>query len=282
MNTANFIRLSALVLTGSHSVVVASGQTAAPAARPAMGSAVFKWEDLPAKVTPNGERRDVANHATPTLAVFESHITTLNPGKASHDPHRHPQEELIILREGTVEVHINGKTQVAGAGSTFFYASNDAHRVLNVGDGRATYWVINLATTATHVPAEQNKAPTLLSGVFDWTKLAMTTSKIGERRSVLNGSTVTLKNLESHITTVNAGESPHAAHRHPDDEIILIKEGTVEATINGVSKSGGPGSIFLFASNDLHGMRNIGTTRATYHVIRIVTAATPPAAPAAK
>jgi quercetin dioxygenase-like cupin family protein len=271
-----------LVAGSSLAALSLSAQSPAPTPKPMMGSAVFKWEDLPAKVSPNGERRDVANHATPTLDVFECHITTLNPGKASHEPHRHAQEELIIMKEGTVEVHINGKTQVAGVGSTFFYASNDAHRVLNVGEGRATYWVINLATKATHAPAEHNKAPTLPSGVFDWTKLTMTTSKVGERRGVLNGSTVTLKNLESHITTINAGEAPHAAHRHPDEEIILIKEGTVEATINGVAKSGGPGSIFFFASNDLHGMKNVGTTRATYHVIRLVTAATPAAAPAAK
>jgi quercetin dioxygenase-like cupin family protein len=240
-----------------------------------IGSTVFKWEDLKVHPTPNGERRDVANNPTPTMATFESHITTLNPGKASHEPHRHPQEELIIVKEGTLEVHINGHTQVAGPGSTFFYASNDAHAVRNVGDTRATYWVINLATSVTHNPAEYNRAPTLHSAVFDWQKLTVKPSKVGEGRAVLNGSTVTLKNLESHITTVNAGEAPHAAHRHPDEELILVREGTMEATINGQAQRAGPGSIFFFASNDLHGLRNVGTTRATYHVIRLVTPTTP-------
>jgi quercetin dioxygenase-like cupin family protein len=243
--------------------------------KPMIGSTVFKWEDLKVRPTPNGERRDVAENPTPTLAIFESHITTLNPGKASHEPHRHPQEELIIVKEGNLEIHINGQTQRAGAGSTFFYASNDAHAVRNIGDTRATYWVINLATTVTHTPAEYNTAPTLRSGVFDWEKLTVKPSKVGEGRAVLNGSTVTLKNLESHITTVNAGEASHPAHRHPDEELILVKEGTLEVTINGEAQRAGAGSIFFFASNDLHGMRNVGTTRATYHVIRMVTAATP-------
>jgi quercetin dioxygenase-like cupin family protein len=251
--------------------------------KPMIGSKVFKWEDLQSRVTPNGERRDVAENATPTLAVFECHITTLNPGKESHPPHRHPQEELIIAKEGTLEVHINGRTQVAGPGSTFFYASNDAHAVRNVGDTRATYWVINLATSATHNPEQHNQTPTLRSSVFDWQKLAVKPSKVGEGRAVLNGSTVTLKNLESHITTVNVGEAPHAAHRHPDEELVIVKEGTIEVMINGEPHRAGPGSVCFFASNDLHGMRNIGDTRATYHVIRIVTAATPKAAtPAAK
>src|SRR5688572_23499674 len=79
--------------------------------KPMIGSSIFKWEDLQVRTTPNGERRDVANNPTPTLAVFECHITTLNPGRASHEPHRHPQEELILVKDGTLEVHINGQTQ---------------------------------------------------------------------------------------------------------------------------------------------------------------------------
>lgn len=268
-------------------MIAASSMFAAVGARPAppkpkIGSTVFKWEDLKARVTPNGERRDVAENPTDTLAVFECHVTTLNPRRASHEPHRHPQEELIIVKEGTLEVHINGRTQVAGAGSTFFYASNDAHAVKNVGDTRATYWVINLATAATHVPAEHNPTPTLSSGVFDHEKLPVKTTKVGEGRAVLNGSTVTLKNLETHITSVKVGEAAHGAHRHPDDEIVLVREGTLEATINGEPHRAGPGSICFFASNDLHGMRNAGDTRVTYHVIRMVTAATPKATAATR
>ncbi len=267
----------ALVLIAAAQAPAFAQAAASAASRPALGSRAFKWEELIARPTPNGERRDVANHPTPTLAVFECHVTTLNPGAASHEPHRHPQEELIIVKEGTLEVHINGRTQVAGRGSTFFYASNDAHRVLNVGSTRATYWVINVATKATHAPAEQNQHPKLQSAVFDWEKTPVAQTKTGERRAVLDGSTVTLANLESHITTINPGEMPHAAHRHPDEELILVKEGTLEVTINGQSQRAGPGSIFFYASNDMHGMKNVGDTRATYHVIRLVTAATPKA-----
>jgi quercetin dioxygenase-like cupin family protein len=57
-----------------------------------------------------------------------------------------------------------------------------------------------------------------------------------------------------------------------------VKEGLIEVTINGVTQRAGPGSIFFYASNDEHGMKNVGTTAATYHVVRIVTAATPPPA----
>ena len=247
-----------------------------------IGSTVFNWEKLVVRPTPNGERRDVADNPTPTLAVFECHITTLNPGRESHPPHRHAQEELIIVKEGTVEVHINGQTQVAGPGSTMFYASNDAHAIKNVGPTRATYWVINVASSVTHTPAAHNQTPTLKSAVFDFAKLTDVPTKTGSRRGVLSGSTPTLLKLESHITTVNARDASHAAHRHPDEEWVIVREGTIEFTINGKSEVAGPGSIAFFASNDLHGMRNVGDTRAMYHIIRMATAATPKPEPAAK
>ena len=52
----------------------------------------------------------------------------------------------------------------------------------------------------------------------------------------------------------------------------------IAATINGVTNRGGPGSVFFYGSNDEHGIKNVGGTTARYHVIRIVTAATPNAA----
>jgi quercetin dioxygenase-like cupin family protein len=279
---AFFFLLLAVAVQSSMLTSVAQTDTAKKQSKPKIGSTVFNWNDLAVKPNANGERRDVSDNPTATLAVFECHITTLNPGRASHAPHRHNQEELIIVKEGTLEVHINGQTQRASPGSVFFYASNDAHAVTNVGDARATYWVINLATAATHDLSKHNKASTRPSGVFDWDKLPVQVTKTGERRQVLQGSTVTMDSLSCHVTTVNVGEASHAAHRHPDDEIILVKEGTVEFTINGESKRAGVGSVVLFGSNDLHGMRNVGDTRAMYYVIRMVTAATPKAAPAAK
>ena len=263
------------------SVVSLAAATATPEkkSQPAIGSKVFRWEDMKVRATPHGERRDVANNPTPTLAVFECHITTLNPGRASHAPHRHPQEELILVKEGTLEVHINGRTQVAGPGSVFFYAANDAHAVRNVGDTRATYWVINLATPVTHTPERFNPSPTLPSGVFDWTKLRMQPTKTGERRDVLKGSTVTMESLSCHATTVNAGDASHGAHRHPDDEIVVVKEGVLDVLINGHTQRAEAGSVLFFASNDLHGMRNAGDTRVTYYVIRMITSATPKATP---
>lgn len=119
------------------------------------------------------------------------------------------------------------------------------------------------------IPASAPPGPALGSTVFDWTKLAAQTTLVGEIRPYFDAATRTLGRLESHVTTLNPGAISHAAHAHADEELVIVREGTLEATINGVPHTAGPGSVFFFASHDLHGLRNPGTGRASYHVIRI-------------
>ena len=130
-------------------------------------------------------------------------------------------------------------------------------------------WSLNAAETSKSVTK---------STVIDWAKLAVKPTKTGERRELFDAPTLTLNNFEGHVTTIRPGEAPHPPHRHPDEEMILIKEGTLEVTINGATQRAGAGSVFFYASNDLHGMRNVGSTPATYYVFRFVTAKTPPRA----
>jgi len=96
-------------------------------------------------------------------------------------------------------------------------------------------------------------------------------------RAVVRAPTPTLEELEMHITTLNAGQTSHAPHQHPNEELIILREGTVEALVHGEWKRLGPGSIIFQASNELHGIRNVGTSPATYHVVNWKTTATPAA-----
>lgn len=111
----------------------------------------------------------------------------------------------------------------------------------------------------------------LRSTVYDWTKLAAIPTKTGERRDIVNAPTATLSRFESHVTTLRANEAPHPSHSHPDEEIVIVKEGTLEVTIDGRVEKVGPGSTIFFASNEPHGVKNGGDTPVTYFIIRILT-----------
>jgi len=107
-----------------------------------MRSMVFDWSELKAAPTATGERRAIVDAPTATLDRFTIHATTVGPHLASHDPHRHPEEELIIVKEGTIEAMQNGETTVVGPGSVIFEASNELHGLKNAGDTPATYIVV--------------------------------------------------------------------------------------------------------------------------------------------
>jgi XRE family transcriptional regulator, regulator of sulfur utilization len=113
-----------------------------------LDSTAWNWSDFTAQKTPVGERRDVVRQPTRTLDELEMHITTLNPRAASHAPHTHPNEEMIIVKEGTVRAHVNGKEIVVAAGGMLFFASMQPHALQNIGDTPATYYVVNWSTPA--------------------------------------------------------------------------------------------------------------------------------------
>lgn len=113
-----------------------------------------------------------------------------------------------------------------------------------------------------------SKNPALTSAAFDWDKLAVKPTKVGAVRKVCQGPTPTLDELEIHITTLNQGEAAHEPHAHADEELLIVKEGTVEALVNGTWTKLGAGSIIFQASCIEHAIRNAGETPATYHVIK--------------
>ncbi len=130
---------------------------------------------------------------------------------------------------------------------------------------------VSVFTCAAVLALAQNAGkPVLHSSFFNWANLKATPTKAGERRSVFDAPTPTLANLECHITTLNPGESPHLAHRHADEELMIIKEGTLAAVQGDRTNIVEAGGIIFEASNELHGLQNVGTNRATYFVIKFV------------
>jgi XRE family transcriptional regulator, regulator of sulfur utilization len=114
-----------------------------------IGWSVYDWNSIPVTKTSVGESRQFFRGPTATLDQLEVHATTLDPGKASHPPHRHANEEVIIVDQGTVEAFGNGQWTRVGPGSVIFNASNSLHAIRNAGSGPATYHVISFVTPET-------------------------------------------------------------------------------------------------------------------------------------
>ena len=128
-------------------------------------------------------------------------------------------------------------------------------------------------TSPTNSPAPS--APEkMASTVFDWEKMHVETMPNGVRRTVFDTPTTTLEKAHCHITTLKPGANSGAPRLHLQEEIIIIKEGLVEATFDGHKQIAGPGSVIFFAANAVTCLRNAGDGPATYTVINYY----PPAA----
>jgi quercetin dioxygenase-like cupin family protein len=100
-----------------------------------------------------------------------------------------------------------------------------------------------------------------------------TTSSGATQRAIVDTVTAMHARLEMHETTLQAGQTPHAAHRHVHEEMFIVLRGTLEVLLGETKKLAGPGSVVFCASNELHGIRNAGSGPATYIVLRLDTPA---------
>jgi mannose-6-phosphate isomerase-like protein (cupin superfamily) len=92
----------------------------------------------------------------------------------------------------------------------------------------------------------------------------------GLQRVVMSGTLPTGEFIEIHETVLPAGQTPHASHKHPNSEWLFIQSGQLEYVDEGGKVIPvEPNDIVFSASNIDHGLRNIGTTPATYIVFSV-------------
>lgn len=108
-------------------------------------------------------------------------------------------------------------------------------------------------------PALQLKADgNIGNGVFGAAKATLQRETFGDLRIYFDGSTQQLKTLTAGSLELKPGMSPHAPHRHGEEEIMLITEGEGEIFVDGKTSRVGPGSMMYCAAERLHGVTNTG------------------------
>ena len=108
-------------------------------------SRVVKVDSLQAEGAAPGAKAYVHfNGPTEQLAALASGLVTLEPGAQPHPPHRHPEEEIMIVGEGSGEFFINGVATPVKTGDMVFAESNVLHGVHNTSQARMTFYFVKL------------------------------------------------------------------------------------------------------------------------------------------
>jgi mannose-6-phosphate isomerase-like protein (cupin superfamily) len=133
-----------LAVTAMGSVRAKAQASAAPASGLA-GSRVFAFDEMTAKKMANGgESRDVLRGALSTGEVVGMHESVQPAGAEPVKLHAIQHSELIMVQEGTVAFEHDGKSEKVGPGGVIYVAFGTMHRVKNVGDGPAKYFVVQI------------------------------------------------------------------------------------------------------------------------------------------
>jgi mannose-6-phosphate isomerase-like protein (cupin superfamily) len=128
-----------------------------------------------------------------------------------------------------------------------------------------------LETMAGFLAASQAlQAAGVQSVLLDSSHARLEEHPFGKQRIYFEGATTGLKSLVVGSLVLNSGQEPHPPHTHPDEEVMLITEGSGQITMNGSASDVGPGVVMYAAPNYRHGVRNTGSTPLTFYYVKWV------------
>ena len=114
--------------------------------------------------------------------------------------------------------------------------------------------------------------PSMMAKLPDMAKLAdgakISEEPFGEVRVYFDGPTDQLKAMTAGSLKLKVGMSPHPPHQHPEEEIMVMTEGTGELIVAGKVTQVGPGSMMYCAGNKLHGIKNTGKTPLMFYYFK--------------
>ena len=141
------ILLPALMATaaGDAAEVVASNDQA-------LKSAIYHFKEL--KVDKTRKDHDyipVFEGTTSNGQHMTLHESGLGPGALVHGAYSHPGDEMFLVREGTLEVEIEGKRSELGPGSVAYIASNTKYAIRNTSKEWTRYFVFLFGPSHPHI-----------------------------------------------------------------------------------------------------------------------------------
>lgn len=225
-------------------------------------SDVYSWKKLPVEKRPTSERRQILEGTGAVFSHLEIHATSIAPGQAAHASHKHADEEMILVKEGSVKFTINHKSQILGPGSVAIAMPGDEHLAENAGTTKATYYVLKYTSKDSANAKRSQEAGG--SFMVNWNDIKFTPHDKGGIRKFFERPTTMVRRFEMHVTTLNTGIKSHDPHTHKAEEIVLMVEGNAEMQIGETLKKVGPGDLMFLGSNVLHAIRNDDTKPCVY------------------
>jgi mannose-6-phosphate isomerase-like protein (cupin superfamily) len=104
-----------------------------PAATPKLANVTLNSDQAKLTREPFGDLRIYFDGPTDQVKAMTAGSLLLKPGMTPHPPHEHPEEEFMVITEGTGEISLDGKLTKVGPGSMMYCAAKRLHGIVNTG-----------------------------------------------------------------------------------------------------------------------------------------------------
>lgn len=104
------------------------------------GSFIVDFDEVEYKPHDKGGIRNYFHTQTAMCPYYEMHITNLNAGIKSHEPHTHHAAEIVVMINGNTEMEIGDSIYKGTTGDVYYLASNIPHAIKNIGDTQCMYF----------------------------------------------------------------------------------------------------------------------------------------------
>jgi mannose-6-phosphate isomerase-like protein (cupin superfamily) len=106
------------------------------------------------------------------------------------------------------------------------------------------------------------------SAVVRWEDAVPHSGKWGEMRTYFRGDSFATRDVLTAVAVVAPGQAVHAAHRHAEEEYLVLTEGAGQWHLDGREFPARKGDILYVAPWVFHGLRNTGHEPLTFVVVR--------------
>ncbi|GJM33921.1 MAG: hypothetical protein DHS20C18_29220 [Saprospiraceae bacterium] len=232
-----------------------------------VNSGVYKWADHPVEVGELRESRKILEGESPHFEYLEIHATTQFPGAKPSTAHANEDiEECIIVKEGLMEVTIEGRSAILGPAGVVLLMPQQMHSLKNVGDSNLTYYVMRYRSKKKmKLERGQTSGGSLM---LNADSLTFRQSARGGGRAYFDRSTAMCERFEMHVTQLNRKGPSHRPHAHEESEIILVLSGATEMTIDGKEYKGTAGDFYFMDAQLHHGVRNATDEPCSYFAFK--------------
>jgi uncharacterized cupin superfamily protein len=192
------------------------------------------------------------------LLDMSCHVSILDSGRSPHPPHRHEEEEILLLLSGEVDalLPLEGKPRLPLRRGDFVYYPADYPHTLEVtGQEPASYLMFKWC-------GKQKPEQALMKfGAYRFICGDIKSESGFSSRQLFDAPTAYLSRFHCHLSYLAPGAG-YREHADPYNVAILIVEGEVET----LGQRVGPGGVVFYGAGEMHGMHNPGEVPARYVV----------------